>query len=118
MKDQDQNGLGVPDAEPSVGLSAASPQPSASGLSASIPHAHHHAPGPWQTEPEFPLEIHKGTLIATVVDIANVPLIRTAPELLEALQKLHTQLSQMVFYDHFPDLCMEVDSAIAKATQP
>lgn len=38
MQDQQEN-VGVPDAEPSVGLSVASPQPSASGLSTAIPHA-------------------------------------------------------------------------------
>ena len=34
-----KKGLGVPVAEPTVGLSATSPQPSASGLSTTIPNA-------------------------------------------------------------------------------
>lgn len=39
MASKSKRGLGVPASEQAVGLSATSPQPSASGLSASIPHA-------------------------------------------------------------------------------
>jgi len=47
---------------------------------------------------------------------ANAKLIASAPELLEALQRLHGILSQTVFYDSYPELIEPTESAIEKAT--
>jgi hypothetical protein len=46
---------------------------------------------------------------------ANARLIASAPDLLDILQRIHGQLSQMVFYDSFPELCYDADAAINKA---
>lgn len=61
-------------------------------------------PGPWQIEPEFPMEVHAGALIATAEDIllseevamANAKLIAMTPTLTEMSDKPYTAYKSAV----------------------
>lgn len=145
MGAQDQDGLGVPASEQVVGLSASSPQPSASGLSASIPHAHHHTPEVWEvsetgvvndaadrTITELTGEdgvnlFHRNGLVALVYERFGeratngryTKLVAAAPELLASVKALldiiHDDLTHARQADHHEALAA-ANNAVAKAT--
>ena len=90
-----------------------------------------HTPGPWRYQSETSqsfgdpvsitrFEVYTATGLfghpATCSVEADAKLIASAPELLEALQRLHGILSQTVFYDSYPELIEPTESAIEKAT--
>ena len=83
-----------------------------------------HTPGPWQIEPEFPFEVHKGHSIAVVKEmvlcedesLANAALISAAPDLLEALEAFRAIDAFEGWHPKYREAIEKAEAAIAKAT--